>query len=609
MAKSASYSYTPLHSDRHIRLLQIISSGDPVPSKYRIVQRALSDGDDELEFEAVSYTWGDPSPFGSLVLEGNEGGSIGLTKNLTEALPFLSERSETKLLWIDQICINQNDAAEKGKQVALMTDIYKAASRVIVWLGPEDEDCHVCKEWLVALESMLNNLPNSEILNRSSTTYNPDRRWVVLRQTFSSPDTSPHFAPSIRRFFTRPWFTRGWIVQEFLLARRVLFLTGTLTLTLADLEDLHAIPPPTPTGPDDYTHSYEHLINLKKHPFTDPQPLRFLRLMYLAASEFRTSHLGDSLYAFLGMIPEARFTPDYSTSLRSNFTRFAAALAARFGSLDFLSMWGANLDCLVPITPKELLGFPSWVPSFWWVPLGAPFRLAVGGCRMVRGDVGWCAAGGWKHVHVQNEEVGGEEGAGTTGRLRVRGRIVDFVDAVVSKVRFQRYWDVDDGYLDGLVDGIKEELGGLEGWTRREMVAFLNVVAWNGVVPEETVDVVLGEGRQEVRESVPQAQETKHSLGLALSMGRGRRFMRTSKGKLGLAPAIGTKARNGEVRGSPIVILHGCSVPVILERVVDGGEGEGSDVWRLVGDCYVEGMMHGEVVEWEEEAADEFVLV
>lgn len=38
-------------------------------------------------------------------------------------------------LWIDAICINQHDLAEKARQIPLMTRIYSTAARVLVWLG------------------------------------------------------------------------------------------------------------------------------------------------------------------------------------------------------------------------------------------------------------------------------------------------------------------------------------------------------------------------------------------------------------------------------------------------------------------------------------------
>jgi hypothetical protein len=87
-------------------------------------------------------------------------------------------------------------------------------------------------------------------------------------------------------------------------------------------------------------------------------------------------------------------------------------------------------------------------------------------------------------------------------------------------------------------------------------------------------------------------------------MGRGRRFVRTEKGNIGLVPAVASQPRLEEKRGSAIVILHGSIVPLVLESV-DEAKGE----WKLIGDCYVEGIMHDEAVKWEEYNTETFVFV
>ncbi|KAF2468350.1 uncharacterized protein BDR25DRAFT_316138 [Lindgomyces ingoldianus] len=128
-----TYKYRPLESHRHIRLLQVLSTGDneriqaearPPTYRYRIIHRELSNRDAQLEFKAVSYTWGSPNRVAGLTIDENvkeekkakakaKAGAIGLTENLSQALPRLCQHSITKLLWIDQLCINQIDLAEK----------------------------------------------------------------------------------------------------------------------------------------------------------------------------------------------------------------------------------------------------------------------------------------------------------------------------------------------------------------------------------------------------------------------------------------------------------------------------------------------------------------
>jgi hypothetical protein len=61
-----------------------------------------------------------------------------ITKNLLEGLSQLQECGEQGWLWIDAICINQEDEEEKAIQIRMMSAIYAEASMVIVWLGVLD---------------------------------------------------------------------------------------------------------------------------------------------------------------------------------------------------------------------------------------------------------------------------------------------------------------------------------------------------------------------------------------------------------------------------------------------------------------------------------------
>ena len=62
--------------------------------------------------------------------------SLQVARNLALALEHLRLPSEDRMLWIDAICINQRDLIEKGHQVGRMADIFKPATRIVVWLGP-----------------------------------------------------------------------------------------------------------------------------------------------------------------------------------------------------------------------------------------------------------------------------------------------------------------------------------------------------------------------------------------------------------------------------------------------------------------------------------------
>ena len=56
-------------------------------------------------------------------------------KNLWEALHQIQSESEELMIWIDAICINQSDLAERSEQVCKMKSIFEQAKQVMVWLG------------------------------------------------------------------------------------------------------------------------------------------------------------------------------------------------------------------------------------------------------------------------------------------------------------------------------------------------------------------------------------------------------------------------------------------------------------------------------------------
>ncbi|OCK95111.1 HET-domain-containing protein, partial [Cenococcum geophilum 1.58] len=83
-------------------------------------------------YEALSYAWGDPLPTYDILL--NEK-AFSVARNLGRALHSLRSTTEPRTLWIDAICIDQNDLGERGSQVMIMRNIFSRAHRVVVWLG------------------------------------------------------------------------------------------------------------------------------------------------------------------------------------------------------------------------------------------------------------------------------------------------------------------------------------------------------------------------------------------------------------------------------------------------------------------------------------------
>jgi hypothetical protein len=95
--------------------------------------------DDCPVYEALSYVWGDSSERAEIVVDGVR---TMVTVNLQRALRRLryANEDEVRVVWVDAVCINQQNITERGQQVGMMADIYSSCSRCVVWLG-EEEDC------------------------------------------------------------------------------------------------------------------------------------------------------------------------------------------------------------------------------------------------------------------------------------------------------------------------------------------------------------------------------------------------------------------------------------------------------------------------------------
>src|SRR3954471_19944384 len=91
--------------------------------------------DNKPEFQALSYVWGKPDDTSPVKLDGC---LFSVTKNLEAALRRLRLKGSERIIWIDQLCINQSDIVEKSQQVAMMPQIYKNCKEVFLWLGEID---------------------------------------------------------------------------------------------------------------------------------------------------------------------------------------------------------------------------------------------------------------------------------------------------------------------------------------------------------------------------------------------------------------------------------------------------------------------------------------
>lgn len=133
----AEYQYAPLRADgkQSVRLLFLLpaSSLDKHLVCY-LIETPMRD----FESEVLSYAWGEPIHTKSIlcVFPGQEHYTrLSITQNLDQALRRLRRKRRFRPIWVDALCINQQDNVEKIRQISLMAEIYSKASQTIIWLG------------------------------------------------------------------------------------------------------------------------------------------------------------------------------------------------------------------------------------------------------------------------------------------------------------------------------------------------------------------------------------------------------------------------------------------------------------------------------------------
>ncbi len=133
----APYKYTPLNKKAlEIRLMTlhpgVFRSGVRVSIRNDVLSECQTPA-----YEALSYAWGSNQKTVNIRVEGTEGcRTLAVTSNLAEALQYLRYKNRSRILWIDAICVDQQNVQERGHQVSRMAGIFRGASPVVIWLGP-----------------------------------------------------------------------------------------------------------------------------------------------------------------------------------------------------------------------------------------------------------------------------------------------------------------------------------------------------------------------------------------------------------------------------------------------------------------------------------------
>jgi hypothetical protein len=237
----ASTMYTTLPTDEDWIRLLFLDKGRPtdlLSAKLVPIKRVkAADG-----YEALSYTWetdtkttGGSAP---TILCNNI--KTNIRPNLEAALRRLRRHDTTRVLWIDALCIDQSNEAERSHQVRMMCSIYSKALRTVVWLGEIasaqesaatsalNDICHLVNGWDENQRAQYSTWTTDPQTNEQEEQVG--QRQVSQTSTGSGDEDPITSVETFMHLFRCQWFTRRWIIQEVVRSQAVEVMWGRHSL-------------------------------------------------------------------------------------------------------------------------------------------------------------------------------------------------------------------------------------------------------------------------------------------------------------------------------------------------------------------------------------------
>jgi hypothetical protein len=358
------YLYPPLKEPRHIRLLKVTCEGPERRFRSELIHISLDHL--HLQYVAISYTWGDDAIKSTIPCGRNQ--QIGLSASVSTILDTLINAGETLVLWIDALCIDQNNnPTEKGSQVRLMKDIYQSARQVAIILGEKTFDSDVAMDFVGPLRHALQTLEDRKALISLESVVDetgvdfPGPRWTAFR-----------------RLLEQPWFTRIWVIQEFAVGKNPIFIWGSRAVEADDLMYIttlimrHGLSMLVGVDHEDPERSQVAPIGLVDMPSlrvvrgvmqqTEQTENKGMVLQQVLTTyfNFNATNPRDKVFALLGLACDAQdkvLDPDYNSATNQIYAKTARYLLLRDRSIRILHYAGIGF-------PRVLQDLPSWVPDW-----------------------------------------------------------------------------------------------------------------------------------------------------------------------------------------------------------------------------------------------------
>ena len=528
------------------------------------------------------------------------------------ALQHLRFEDKRRVLWVDALCINQDDFNERRKHVQLMGEIYARANTVLVWLGDTSGIDSRAFEALKVIGEKLVELRNEKNETQFKASFLSDKKIRGLHWN------------ALSDLLNRAWFGRVWVIQEIANAGTAKihisslvydwddFATVINLLRMKDVDVLLYARGEVPAVP-----SIDLMLNLRRNR-DDPKARPPLLDLLISSRHFKCTLPYDKIYGVLGLasdIAENHVEVDYSIDASKVYTDFAVSHLIKHKALDML------YACTKTIGESKL-DLPSWVPD-WTQPCHhTPFLF---------GGLDSHAAGD-SEIQLRFES--------NNRSLFIHGKVIDTIEAVEQLRIIPRA-----GYIPGAIKAKSNIWGSSHNeWSNQHLdlsrkwfsnainIAFPDKTCtpenfealWRTFVCNKTLDGTTppsswGEYFSEFMYAIvtPVTEGTSHlknkwiketrdpydlrersgdedhymrrgemSLGiLNMTIGlwcKNRRFYRSVTGRFGLAP-------DQTQQGDEICVLYGGPVPFVLRP-------DGTGRHEIIGDCYLHGIMDGEAM-------------
>jgi hypothetical protein len=235
--KINTYKYKDIHYDDDIRILKILRGKNGSTLKCMLFssnlrQKQLTSNTTNHEYKALSYWWGDGEPEHPVIMYDDvdvrdglrtmnpftSSGNFYIRSNLKAALEQFRSENEDVNVWIDALCINQEDVTEKTAQVARMDEIYSNASSVWVWLGagkPETKE---------TFDFLKHDILDLKVLDDLVKTKQYEKKWKLVVTLMKNR-----------------WFSRRWVIQELALAKNAVVRWGSEEMEWSNFADAIAL--------------------------------------------------------------------------------------------------------------------------------------------------------------------------------------------------------------------------------------------------------------------------------------------------------------------------------------------------------------------------------